>query len=89
MLRITLMGSSLGLAVPLGCWALNLIWNVTFGSWTVWIWPSSIFLLATDGGERGWAAVSIDAISVAANVLLYALVAFLLAVVFRKLRFKS
>jgi hypothetical protein len=79
------MGSSLGAAVPLICWVLNTFLNVTFGSWTLWIWPSSLFLLSTDGAEHSKYSIIVLAVSVLINILLYSLIALLLAFFFRKL----
>jgi hypothetical protein len=45
-----------------------------FGGWTVWIWPSSILLMATDGNEKSSGALLICIVSVALNILLYAFV---------------
>lgn len=45
--------------------------HVLFGTWTLYVWPSSIFLLATDGHEHDPSAVVILAMSFLANGILY------------------
>jgi len=89
MLKITLIGSSLGAVVPLVCWVLNSLLKVTFGSWTLWICPSSIFLLSTDGAEHSLFSNLELVISILTNVLIYSLIAFVLALILHKLGVKN
>jgi hypothetical protein len=57
--------------VPGGCILVYQCFEVVFGTWTMCIWPSSIFLLATDGRENGLFAWSVLLLAVMANGLLY------------------
>lgn len=68
-----LLAGALGVAVPLCCW-LACRWTHLFPTWTVYIWPSSIFLMATDGHECEPISCLVAAISVGANAALYGII---------------
>lgn len=58
----------LGLMIPV---AFLIFRNPLFPNWVTYFWPSSIFLLATDGHERTVQAFIILIAAVAVNVLIY------------------
>lgn len=78
MWRAPTIGFFLGLTIALGSIFVNVLFKVVFGSWTIWIWPSSIFLLGTAGAERTGFSVILMAAAVLINGLLYAGLAFVL-----------
>jgi hypothetical protein len=71
-------GFFLGLVTAIASVLVNASFKVVFGSWTLWIWPSSIFLLGTAGAERTSFAIMLMAVAVFINGLLYAGLAFVL-----------
>lgn len=71
-------GFFLGLTTAVALLLVNASFKVVFGSWTLWIWPSSIFLLGTAGAERTSFAMVLMAVAVLINGLLYAGLAFVL-----------
>jgi hypothetical protein len=78
----------LGLLVSLTCELLWRIGGMGFGSWTVYIWPSSIFLLALDSPTSvpTSTVVFVWTLSVVANVVAYMVVGAVIWSVFRILR---
>ncbi len=78
MVKALTIGFFLGLTTALASILVNASFKVVFGSWTLWIWPSSIFLLGTAGAERTTFAVMLMAVAVLINGLLYAGLAFVL-----------
>jgi hypothetical protein len=92
MLKIIMAGGGIGFLIP----TLYLLIFYVFGvnpaavnQLLFWLWPSSIFLMATDGQEHTWFAVEVIAISVGVNILLYTLGSFLLVLIWRLLKRKS
>jgi len=57
-----------GLLVPI---AFLMFKNPLFPNWVIYLWPSSIFLMATDGHERTYQAFSILILSIIVNIILY------------------
>jgi hypothetical protein len=57
--------------IPGGCILAYECFKIVFGTWTICIWPSSIFLLATAGRENGWFAWSVVLVAVVTNGILY------------------
>jgi hypothetical protein len=72
---ILLIFGSVGLIIPL---AIMLFFSRAIPSWTTFLWPSSIFLGATIEREWAFSSIVIIGISIAVNVILYVLIAFLL-----------
>ena len=60
----------LGLLIPV---AFLIFRNPLFPNWVTYFWPSSIFLLATDGHEKSLQAFLILVVAVIVNILLYLL----------------
>jgi hypothetical protein len=58
----------LGLLIPV---AFLIFRNPLFPNWVIYFWPSSIFLLATDGHEKSLQAFLILVVAVIVNVLVY------------------
>ena len=59
--------------------AVAMLWgawegSIDFDSRTILLWPSSIFLMATDGHEASLGAILIMILAVAGNAILYALI---------------
>jgi hypothetical protein len=74
---VTLAGAGLGFLVPLLCYVIK--WFVgPLGGWVVVVWPSSITLMAIEGGGSVTALVAVT-ISILVNMLLYAAIGRLLA----------
>jgi len=88
MIKIVFSGAAIGTLVPILCWTINVLYKVTFGSWTFWIWPSSIILLGTAGDEHSKTSIAICTIAVLGNSCLYSLLAFLLALLLRAIGVK-
>ena len=65
----------LGLLVPA---AFLIFRNPLFPNWVTYVWPSSIFLLATSGHEKSFQAFIILVVAVAVNVLVYMLVGWII-----------
>ena len=84
-----LWGAGLGIAVSLCCWFASFRWGVLFGSWTVCIWPSSIFLLVTDGHEREFSSYLVVAGSVLANAALYGIIVAIGCAIYRRACFRK
>jgi hypothetical protein len=82
MLKAPTVGFFLGITTALVSILVNALFKVVFGSWTLWIWPSSIFLLGTAGTERTSFAIMLFAAAVLSNGLLYAGVTFVLRKLF-------
>ena len=73
--RTILWGSMLGLAIPLVM--MGLFWLHVFriaGMWLIYIWPSSIMLMATESMGHSFEAFGILAYSIGINVVLYVVV---------------
>jgi hypothetical protein len=69
--------AALGLLVPA---ALLLRWKITghvFGDLEVILWPTSMFLMVLDGNHSLSTTITVYAIALAANVILYAIVGLL------------
>ena len=74
---ITLIAAILGFLVPLTCYAIELLIG-PLGGWAVFVWPSSITLMAIEGGGPILALAAVT-ISIVINMLLYAVIGRLLA----------
>ncbi|SRR6266446_2543577 len=77
--RTILWAGMLGLAIPLVM--MGLFWLHVFriaGMWLIYVWPSSIMLMATENMGRSAEAFGILAYSIAINVVLYVVVASIL-----------
>ena len=84
MKKIILVFSFAGLFIPV---LLILIWklitmnlreqyNINFGDLFLLLWPSSIFLLASEG-QKIWGIILIAAISISINIIFYVFIAFI------------
>ena len=74
--RTILWGALLGLVLPIV--VMSLFWLHVFriaGMWLVYVWPSSIMLMATENMGRSAEAFAILAESIGINVVLYVVVA--------------
>jgi len=60
--------------------------NFVAGDGTVFIWPSSILLMSTDGSEHTAFAYQVMAISILINVLLYSIFGLLLFFISKLIR---
>jgi hypothetical protein len=88
-----LCAAALGLLVPA---AFLLRWKITgygFGDLEVTFWPSSIFLMGLEGNHNVSTIITVFAIALTANVILYAIVGLLtwsvLRFVLRRMRSAS
>jgi hypothetical protein len=86
---VILFGAALGAVVPAYCLIRNALdWRYGIGSREALLWPSCIFLGATIGTENTFSSHVVVAISIAANMFLYALNAcvllLILQVIFRR-----
>ena len=70
-LRWLTVSASVGLVVPVTYLLGFGIFDYTMNDVWMLIWPSSIFMLATDGSERTLGSYLIIAESILANILLY------------------
>jgi hypothetical protein len=66
--KIAAIFALLGLIIPV---AFLVFRNPLFPNWVIYLWPSSIFLLATSGHEKSFQAIIILVVSIAVNVLVY------------------
>ena len=82
---VVLVGALLGAILPVGSQVSATFADRVFSSRlaSVYLWPSSIWLLATDGHEQEFGSYVAVWISALANVLLYALLATLLWLLLR------
>jgi hypothetical protein len=76
MLKTLIIGFCIGLTTAVGSMLIHLIFNVVFASWTLWIWPSSVFLIGTAGAEHSSFAIMTLAIAILLNGIIYLGVAF-------------
>lgn len=72
--RVLVFSATAGGGVPVLSWAAYYFLKITFGSWTTYVWPSSVILMATDGHERSPFSLLVAGIAVLGNVILYMLV---------------
>jgi hypothetical protein len=72
--RMLIVSAAVGAGVPALCWTVSYFFEITFSRWTTYVWPSSVFLMATDGHERTPFALLVVGIAVLGNVILYMLV---------------
>ena len=89
MTKALLLGSVVGVLVPIGCWIINAVFKVTFGTWTMIVWPSSIFLVATAGRENTAIGWLICGLAVLANAFLFSLLGLGAAFIWRLLASKA
>jgi hypothetical protein len=61
-----------GILIPIGVEIAERIHPYEAGAWLLWIWPSSIGLMALDDAGLGFGAVMAFATLAAINALLYA-----------------
>jgi hypothetical protein len=73
--RIIAAASMIGAAVALGLYMAAWWFDYIFGSEILWVWPSSIMLLATDGREQELSSYILLGFTVILNCVLYAAVA--------------
>jgi hypothetical protein len=84
------MGALLGLLVSLGSMAVLYLFQRTpdAGEWLLWIWPSSLGLMAFEYNSTALGGVLIFSIAIGFNVILYAGIAwcgaFVYAQIFRR-----
>jgi hypothetical protein len=83
MRRILIIAAFLGFLIPIICWIGYALFKITLGKWTMFVWPSSIILMATDGNELTVYAISVSVLSVFLNIVLYVGIALLGALVLR------
>ena len=69
-----LVGALLGIIAPLLFFTWHRFQDYVAGGSGAFLWPSGIWLMATDGHEHESGAYVVIGMSVAANVLLYALI---------------
>jgi hypothetical protein len=69
-----LIGGSLGIVAPLLFFRWHRFQEYIAGGSGAFLWPSGIWLMATDGHEHELSAYLIIGMSVAANILLYAVI---------------
>jgi hypothetical protein len=71
---VVLLGALLGIVAPLLFFTWHRFQEYVAGGRGAFLWPSGIWLMATDGHEHEPSAYAIIGISVGANIMLYALV---------------
>ena len=86
MKKTVIIASCLGVGVPLIWLSVLSLFPLCYSDLILWMWPCSIFLMATDGIEGTATAWEIVAISVGINVLLYEVLGVALFFLLRKLR---
>jgi hypothetical protein len=73
--QVVVGASMVGAAVALGLYMAASWFDYIFGSEILWVWPSSIMLLATDGREQELSSYILLGFTVMLNCVLYAALA--------------
>lgn len=83
--KLVLILATIGLVVPISSIMATKHFHILYPSWIIYVWPSSIFLMATDGFENTTYSTVITMISVAVNMGLYCTVGFIVYVLFGRI----
>jgi hypothetical protein len=82
--RVPLIAACVGVSVPLICYSAAYVFDLSFATWTLIIWPSSLMLLAIV--HPGPSAIVLQGISVLINGIIYAAVGSLLELILKGIR---
>ena len=87
MTRLLILAAFVGALIPGVVFWIEVL-GITSDRWILWIWPSSIMLMALEGTRSRTDVVEVWLISIISNMLLYCIVALLGLIVARGLRTK-
>jgi hypothetical protein len=81
--RVVRWSALVGLLIPLALWGRYLLFGTLYRRWVMFVWPSSLVLMATDGREGTWFARWVLLLAMTLNVMAYAVVGTFLWSVYR------